>query len=496
MTEGRGERSGRHRHAVLTVGEMYRADAAAIAAGTPGEVLMERAGEAIMLAVRQRWTPRPTVILCGPGNNGGDGFVVARLLGRIGWPVTVAVLDDRERLKGDAALNAARWERPVLPLNPAILDGAGLVIDALFGAGLGRPIEGRAAATIQSVIARRLTSVAVDVPSGVDGDTGTVLGVAAPAALTVTFFRRKPGHLLLPGRVLCGETVVADIGIPDNVLDAIQPRQHGNDPALWLDAYPWPRLDGHKYSRGHAVVVGGAVTTGAARLAARGAMRAGAGLVTIASPPSAVPIYATAMPGVLVASVANEGDRDAQLSDPRKNAFLVGPGAGLEPATRAWALAALAADKAVVLDADAITVFQDDPDTLIQACRDRRCILTPHEGEFARLFGRTGGDKLSRARAAAQRSGAVVLLKGADTVIAAPDGQAIINANAPPDLATAGTGDVLAGFALALLAQGMAAFDAAAAAVWLHGNAASDGGPGLIAEDIPEALPGVLRRLR
>jgi len=480
--------------ALLTVDEMYRADAAARALGIAGEQLMANAGAAVAREISARWLPRPVAVLCGPGNNGGDGFVVARLLGEAGWPVRLALLGRRAALKGDAARHADRWAGAVEPLAPAVLDDAALVVDALFGAGLARPLEGAALAMVEAVNARRLDCVAVDVPSGVHGDSGAVLGAAIQATLTVTFFRRKPGHLLLPGRLLAGELVVADIGIPEHVLDDIRPRQHENDPALWRDAYRWPQPGDHKYSRGHVIVVGGAHMTGAARLAARAAMRAGAGMVTIASPPEALPIYATAMPGVLTAPIAKRGDFVHLLDDARKRAVLVGPGNGVTDTTRAYALAALATRRPVVIDADALTVFEGAADALGSAIRGP-CVLTPHEGEFARLFDITG-DKLARARAAAAATGAVVLLKGADTVVAAPDGRAVISTNAPPELATAGAGDVLAGFLLALMGQGMPPFAAAAAAVWLHGAAATSFGPGLVAEDLPDLLPRVLAELK
>ncbi len=477
---------------LLSVAEMYRADALAMAGGVPGPVLMEAAGAAVVRAVRERWSPHPTAVLCGPGNNGGDGFVIARLLLEAGWPVRLALLGTRSALRGDAAVAAARWGGPVEAADPAILDGNPLVIDALFGAGLARPLDGMAKDIVEAMAG--LTVVAVDVPSGVHGDSGGVMGVAPQAALTVTFFRRKPGHLLLPGRALCGEVIVADIGIPDTVLDAIDPKTLENGPGLWRRRYPWPRLDAHKYARGHAVVLGGGRMTGAARLAARAALRAGAGLVTVACPPESFPIYAAGSPSVIVNPVEDDAAFAALLGDARKNAVLLGPGAGVGDSTRTRVLAALEAGKSCVLDADALTSFAGRPEDLIGRLNGR-CLLTPHEGEFARVFPGEG-DKLSRARAAAAQCGAVVLLKGADTVVAAPDGRAVVNTNAPPDLATAGSGDVLAGLALGLVAQGMDAFDAACAAVWLHGEAAKAVGPGLIAEDLPDALPGLLKRLK
>jgi hydroxyethylthiazole kinase-like uncharacterized protein yjeF len=486
--------AGQAAQALLTVEQMYRADSLAMAGGTDGETLMENAGQAIADRVRNRWAARPVTVLCGPGNNGGDGFVVARLLAESGWPVTLALLGGRDRLQGDAAAHAARWTGPVAALDPAALDGAELVIDAIFGAGLSRAPDGAVRGTIEAVNERGLTCVAVDVPSGVHGDSGAVLGCAPRCRLTVTFFRRKPGHLLYPGRELAGEVAVADIGIPEATLDEIGPTLFANGPGLWREAFPWPRHSDHKYTRGHALIAGGAAMTGAARLAARAAYRVGAGMVTVASPPAAVALYAAEMAGLLVTPTANAAEFVSLLEDERKNAVLVGPGCGVGLTTREMALAALVGDRAAVLDADALTVFQDDPSALMAALAGRRCVLTPHDSEFRRLF-RHVGDRLARARAAAADCGAVVLLKGPDSVIAAPDGRAAINANAPATLATAGAGDVLAGLVLGLMAQGMAPFLAASAAAWLHGEAAAAFGPGLIAGDLPEMLPGVLRRL-
>jgi len=471
------------------------ADRAAITGGMPGITLMEAAGRAVAEAVRRRWSPRPVVVLCGPGNNGGDGFVAARHLAAAGWPVRLGLLGARDKLAGDAAHHASLWTGTVEPLAPALLDGAEIAIDAIFGAGLARPLDGAAKAMVEALAARAISSVAVDVPSGVDGATGEVRGAAARAALTVTFFRKKPGHLLLPGRALCGTLLLADIGIPDAVLDEIAPRAHENGPALWLESYPWPALDSHKYRRGHALVLGGAVMTGAARLASRAAARMGAGLVTVAAPQSAWTVYAASLTGVIVQPMADAGAFAALLADERRNAIVIGPGAGTVDATRDAALAALGTRRAVVLDADALTIFAQTPDALFAAI-DGPTVLTPHEGEFERLFGKLTGSKLARARAAAQKSGAVVLLKGADTVIAAPDGRAIINANAPPELGTAGSGDVLSGMIGGLLAQGLDPFRAAASAAWVHGEAAGGFGAGLVAEDVIELLPRVLRRLR
>src|SRR4051794_29753277 len=362
------------RHALLTPTEMGLADRLSIAAGVPGSVLMENAGRAVADAVSRRWPLRAVVVLCGPGNNGGDGFVVARLLAERGWPVRVALLGDRQALRGDAAIAAGQWNGPTQPLAAPVLNGAGLVIDAIFGAGLARPVDGK----VREVIAAldpRMPVVAVDVPSGVDGASGEIRGIAPRAALTVTFFRRKPGHLLLPGRELCGEIVLALIGIPAAVLDTVEPKVAANHPDWWSALFPWPGPESHKYTRGHAMIAGGAPMTGAARLAARAASRAGAGLVTVAAPEPAFPIYAGALTAVIVQPVANiDGFREL-LGDPRRNAVLIGPGAGVCGETRDITLAALAARKRAVLDADALTVFADDPRALF-AVIQADCIMT------------------------------------------------------------------------------------------------------------------------
>ncbi len=489
-------------HSVLTVAEMMRADAGAIRRGIAGERLMEAAGRAVADEVQRRFPAGRVVVLCGPGNNGGDGFVAARHLAAAGREVRLALLGSRGALQGDAAIHAARWSGPVEALSVDILEPDCVVIDALFGAGLSRPLDGLARAAVSAINARGLHCVAVDVPSGVSGDTGEVSGDAPRCAATVTFFRKKPAHLLLPGRLLCGDIVVVEIGIPDTVLDEIKPSIHENDPGLWLQRYPWPKPDGHKYSRGHAVVVGGVPMTGAGRLSARAAMRAGAGLVTVAAPQAAHAMFATAAAGLLLAATDEPRAFETLLDDPRKNVVLLGPGNGVGVPTRLRVLAALQAHKACVLDADALTSFADDPAHLCRAIgrAGTPVLLTPHDGELSRLFPDIAAqhkrDKLARTRAAAAKSGAVVLLKGYDTVIAAPDGRAVINANAPAELATAGAGDVLAGMASAFMAQGMDAFDSACAAAWLHGDAAARFGPGLIADDLIETLPASLKELK
>jgi len=490
---------------LLTNAEMAEADRLTIAAGTTGLALMEKAGRAVAdCAIRYMLGTR-VVVVAGGGNNGGDGFVAARVLAERGYPVRVLLLGHLGTLEGDALEASRRWRGPTEEqAGPEALTNAQLIIDALFGAGLARPVEGRARAMIEAMNQAGVPIIAVDLPSGVNGTTGAVMGVAVNASESVTFFRRKPGHVLLPGRIHSGKVRVADIGIRVEVLQRIKPKTFANRPDLWWSAFPMPRVDGHKYLRGHTIVVsGGLRMTGAARLAARGALRAGAGLVTIASPPDAVTVNATASLAVMVRSVDGAPALSTLLNDRRLNAVVLGPGGGVGAPLRDLVLAALAGQRAVVLDADALTSFADDLAALVQAIGARgeaATILTPHEGEFARLFKQAGQvagqqSKLEQARAAAEFAGAVVVLKGADTVVAGPDGRAAINGNAPAWLATAGAGDVLAGFIAGLLAQGMPAFEGSCAAVWMHGEAANEFGPGLISEDLPEALPKVYRRL-
>src|SRR5215207_7107935 len=493
---------------LLTPQEMAQADRLAITAGVAGLTLMEAAGRAVAMASLATAATRPPdakiVVVCGPGNNGGDGFVAARLLAERGNPVHVMLVGKRSALKGDALEAARRWPGAILAPDPAELAGAGLIIDALFGAGLARPVDGLPRAIIEAINAAGAPVIAVDLPSGIQGATGAVLGAAVKAKQTVTFFRRKPGHLLLPGRLHCGALTVTDIGIPASVLEQIGPRKFVNTPDLWGRDFPIPRIEGHKYARGHAVIVSGGISsTGAARLAARGALRAGAGLVTIASPAEALAVNAAANLAIMVRPVDGARELAAFLDDRRLNAVVLGPGGGVGASMREQVRAALNCDRAVVLDADALTSFDEDPQSLAEAISGRHnaaTVLTPHEGEFARLFKSFAGlldlpSKLEKAVAAAEGMSAVVLLKGADSVVAAPDGRAAIADNAQPWLATAGSGDVLAGMIAGLLAQGMPPFESTAAAVWLHGETGSQVGPGLISEDIPEVLPDVMRKL-
>ncbi|MBO0902765.1 NAD(P)H-hydrate dehydratase [Jiella sonneratiae] len=495
--------------ALLTPEEMGAADRATIAAGTPGILLMERAAAAVAAAAMRLSGDGPIALLAGPGNNGGDAYAAAALLKSAGRAVRLFHLVAKEGLAGDAAIAAGAYDGPAETLSSFRPGDFALVVDGLFGAGLARPLEGEAAAAVDRANAAPVKVLAIDLPSGISGATGAVLGTAVKADATVTFFRRKPGHLLEPGRSYCGEITVADIGISDDVLDTIAPTTFEAGPALFQGRLKVPADAGHKYDRGHAVVFSGpAHQTGAARLAATAALRGGAGLVTVFAPASAVLVVAAQLTAVMLRRCDDAAELRERLADDRLNVFVLGPGFGAGDKARDFAQAVLGAGRRLVLDADGITAFKDEPQALFaaagEAARGRpggepALVLTPHAGEFKRLFpdlaAEDGLSKLDLARRAAARAGAVVVLKGRDTVIAAPDGRAAINASGTAWLATAGTGDVLAGIVAAQLAQGTPSFEAAAAGVWMHGKAAEAFGPGLIAEDLPQMLPKVFAGL-
>lgn len=485
------------RCAVLSVAELYRADQAALEFGLSSRTLMENAGASVSRAIFEHWSPRPVLVLCGPGNNGGDGYVIARHLAEAGWPVQVAALGQLGKLPPDAAWHAEKWQGDTVPLREARPDEAALIVDALFGAGLSRPLEGEVADLVLRINRADIPVVSVDVPSGIGGDSSQVVGsIAIKAKLTVTFFRKKVAHLLYPGRGYCGEVRVTDIGIPEQVIERFGLSLWQNTPELWLESWPWRRPEGHKYQAGHSLLLGGDVMTGAARLAARAALRVGSGLVSMAASPDASLVYRCDSPSLIVRNCANAEQLSSLVAAGRYSAAAAGPGLGVGTETRDKVVVLQETGLPLVLDADALSSFIGAPEALVQHSRTQQTILTPHDGEYRRVFGTCEGNRLFRARKAAKDTGAVVVLKGPDTVIAAPDGRAIVNGNAPAELATAGSGDVLTGLAVGLLAQGMEAFQAAAAAVWLQGEAASRIGPGLISEDIPENIPGILKNLR
>ena len=496
-------------HELLTPAAMAQADSLTIANGLRGSVLMERAGRVVADAALAA-KPQSVLVLCGPGNNGGDGYVAARLLAGRGIAVCVATSNAVKALSGDAALAAQAWDQPVLGFDDVDFTSFDLVIDALFGAGLARPITDDYAQVIDRLNQSGRPVLAVDVPSGVDGLSGQVLGVSVRADYCVTFFRAKPAHYLYPGRALCGSLTIADIGIEDAVLSQIQTPYYRNHPDLWVHYWPDHPVTAHKYHRSHVLVCSGGVEQGgAARLAARAALRGGAGLVTIASPSDALTSHAAALEAIMVRRCDDVQDWCDLLADHRRHVLVIGPGLGLHPketeTIRQMIAEGVRAKRALVLDAGALTAYEGAADLLKLALArngltDNPCVITPHEGEFARLFSQQSTildkpSKAERALAAAHYLNCVVLLKGADTVIASPDGLMRINDNAPAWLGTAGSGDVLAGLVAAFLAQSVPARDAAAMAVYVHGLAGQRGGRYLIADDLEALLQPCLQEL-
>jgi NAD(P)H-hydrate epimerase len=483
---------------LLTPENMGQVDRAAAASGLSSYGLMERAGQAVAACALRRFPDALRfVILCGPGNNGGDGYVAARALRAAGAEIAVHVLGEPTALRDDAASAFAQFTGSVAPLadyNPRTGD---VVVDALFGAGLARDLAAGVITTIEAINESAIPVLAVDLPSGIDGRTGAVRGAAFQAAVTVTFMCRKPGHLLLPGRMMAGDLEIFDIGIPERILLSHGGKIGVNAPTAWRHLLPVKTGAGHKYVRGHlAVFSGPATATGAGRLSAMAGLRAGAGLVTLLSPTAALSANAAHLIAVMLKAVDGESDLWALLEDVRLKTFVLGPGFGDGERARRYAGLIASGERRLVLDADGITAFRDGPQVLFDlfAGGEARLVITPHDGEFARLFpdlakGSTLS-KIERAQKAAARSNGVVILKGADTVIAAPDGRALVNENAPPWLATAGSGDVLAGLVGAHLAQGMPAFEAAASAVWRHGEAGRLAGEGLTAETLIDTLGG------
>ncbi|MBR7654472.1 NAD(P)H-hydrate dehydratase [Brucella oryzae] len=491
---------------LLTPQEMTEADRQTIETGIKdGFSLMLAAGYAVA-EVAQRMFPRntPVAVLCGPGNNGGDGYIAAQLLLEAGFEV-VCFASALPRKGSDAMRASLFYKGVVTNFGEFSIASFGGVIDALFGAGLARDVHGAEAVAIDTVNSSDIPVVAVDLPSGISGESGDILGTALRARATVTFFRKKPGHLLQPGRAHCGVLHVADIGIPDHILAAIEPHVFENAPELWESTLPVLDVDAYKYSRGHAAVFsGGAHSTGAARLSAFAAARSGAGAVTLLSPPDAMAVNAAHLTSIMVRETRGLKDVRLFFAGRKIAAAALGPGFENPAFARDHALFLASSElegfHGLVLDADGITAFEQKPNELFDRRQHAKTalVLTPHEGEFRRLFpdiAKSSASKIGKAREAAKRANAIIIYKGPDTVIAEPNGLAVVNANGTPLLATAGSGDVLTGIVCGLLAQGMPAFAAACASVWIHADAARRFGHGLIADDLPAQLPKVLSAL-
>lgn len=480
-------------NAILTCEQVRAAERMAVEHGISLWVLMQKAGQACADVLHAEFPDGRVIVLAGPGNNGGDAFVAAQRLRDLGRDVWVFDLPPAAERTEEGKLALAALTGPRQPLEDMRVNAGDIVLDGLFGAGLSRPLVGEAVFAVEQVNASGAKVVAIDVPSGVTGDAGAVSGPAIRADVTVTFGCLKPAHVLAPAMELCGEVIAAEIGFSGFVERAGGGLLHLNGPELWLNRYPWPQVSGHKHKRGRlGVVTGGVSNTGAARLAAMAGLRVGAGTVRLLCPPSALIVVASAVASPMVASFADTHELLALASE--MHVVVIGPAAGVDARTRANVEALAKADCPLVLDADAITVFAGECERL-GGLLEAPAVLTPHTGEFERLFPGVLGaasNKIEAAREGARRIGAVIVLKGPDTVIAAPDGRAVVNTHATPFLATAGSGDVLAGLIGGLLAQGMDAFDAACAGVWMHGDAGLRAGPGMIADDLDAALRGTI----
>ncbi|MEH6402495.1 MAG: NAD(P)H-hydrate dehydratase [Sneathiella sp.] len=483
---------------ILSVEQMYEADSRTIQQGVSGKVLMENAGQGVTAFIEEGWDICRAAILCGPGNNGGDGYVIARALRDAGWPVKVYAYGDVQKLSGDAEFMFQKIEGNVEPLTALDLDQTDLVVDALFGAGFRGAFPTEIETLFDTMQSKSISIVCVDVPSGMDGNSGEVAKGTPCADLTVSFCRPKTGHLFYPAIKNMGRFEVIDIGISDEIIDDLKIQVFENAPDLWLDLLPVPSAMGHKYDRGHCTVMGGGLKSmGAARIAARCALRSGAGAVTLLCAPSALMAYSISLDAVMVQSLRDPEDLGDWLATKRIASILIGPGNGVSDRTRANVIEALKSKATVILDADALTVFKDDPDLLFDKISKKEVghvILTPHEAEFARIF-EFEGTALERCQKAALRSGAIVVLKGASTIISEPTGRTVINTNATPWLATAGSGDSLAGIISGLIAASMPCFEATTMGVWMHGEAGIRFGPGLIAEDIEAQIPRILADL-
>jgi len=481
---------------LMTAEQMKKADLKAIADGIPAIELIDTAARGLAKIIEDNFPPAPILFLNGPGNNGADGFIAADYLKKAGWDVRCACTVKRAELKNDAKVSVERWQGDIEPLNSNLgLKNAAIVVDCIYGTGYSGVLPPEIVTLFDKIRMRKLQVVAADVPSGMNATTGITSPGALKPDVTVAFCRKKIAHVIMPSKEFCGKVRVADVQIPDATIAASGGTVFENDPALWLKDFPIPGPNTHKFERGHVVVYGGSEKTGAARLGAAAAQRAGAGLVSIATRPDAKQIYEMFRASIMTDSWTTAEEFRALLRDERKNAVLIGPGAGADDALRDAVRATLDFNKAAVLDADVFTAFKDNAKELFTRLSPDRHVLTPHEGEFERLFGTLDGNKLERAVKAAKLSNAVIVLKGSDTIIAAPDGTAVINTNAPSTLATAGSGDVLAGLITGLMAQGMKPFMAAAAGVWLHSETARNLGLGMASEDIITYTPQTLNRL-
>ncbi|MEO1041400.1 MAG: NAD(P)H-hydrate dehydratase [Pseudomonadota bacterium] len=473
---------------LLTPVAMAAADQRTIDAGTARGTLIARAARSVFRILRAQFTRRPVTVLCGPGQNGEDGWMLAALLADAGWPLEIIDLGGGLQIDDPAPEGLASYVRPSGIFAPT---SSSLIVDAVLGAGLARPVSGEIARVFEKLNQSDAKVLAIDLPSGIDGATGEVRGQAVHADVTVTFHRLKPGHLIGDGAELSGRIFLCDIGIAPEADDA---SAVWNAPCLWRDSLCGLVRETHKYARGHVCVIGGpGLKGGAARLSARAASVSGAGAVTYLSPLSGAEFAAATFDAVMVKPLGDREALDAFLRD-RVGAVVLGPGMGHAEKAEEAVKAVLETKLPCVLDADALTLYEGRTDELFEHLHGA-CVLTPHEGEFSRLFPDLSGDKRIRTEKAAELSGATVLLKGSTTVIAKTGEPTVISSHGSPALATAGSGDVLAGLIGGFLAKGVTPVKAAAAGAWVHADAARDAGPSLNADHLPARIVSVMEAL-
>ena len=485
-------------YAVLSCKNHKDLDKKTIKKFIPGYKLMENAGEAIFKIIKKKFKKQKKIkILCGPGNNGGDGLVVAKLLKENSFRnVDLFCLVSKKKLKGDAKIAANKLNENLKSFNQFKTSSNELIIDGIFGSGLKKNISGNLKKVIEKINLEKPYCISIDIPSGINGDTGKIQGAALKSNDTITFTKKKPGHLLFPGNEYCGNVIVEDIGINLEKL-LFKPQIFENHPDNWRNKFPWPNHKSHKYTRGFSLIICGEKMTGASRLAARGAARIGCGLLCLGVPKKSFDIYSIENPIALIEIIDDENDLNSLLKDKRINTILIGPGLGISEKKLKLILKIVKEKKKlVVLDADAL---KNNFKKILLKNRTN-IVITPHEGEFMQVLKdlniKNNKNKLSLAIKFVKKTKINLILKGNTTIICSQDGQISINTNSSPFLATGGSGDVLAGMITGLISQGMNIFEACCASVWIHGEIAKIKGPGLIAEDLPEMIPNVLKKIK
>jgi len=485
-------------HVILSCKNHKDLDKRTIKKFIPGYKLMENAGGVIFKIIKKKFKKKKKIkILCGPGNNGGDGFVVAKLLEENGFQdVELFCLVTKNKLKGDAKIAANNFNKNLKSFNDFKISSNDLIIDGIFGSGLKRNISGNLKKIIEKINLKKPYCISIDTPSGINGDTGEIQGTALKSNDTITFTTKKPGHLLSPGSEYCGNVIVGDIGINLEKL-SFKPRIFENHPDNWRSKFPWPNQKSHKYTRGFSLIICGEKMTGASRLAARAAARIGCGLLCLGVPRKSFNIYSTENPIALIEIVDDKKDLNNLLKDKRINTILIGPGFGISKKKLELILKVVKEKKRlIVLDADALK--NNFKKILLK--NKTKIVITPHEGEFLQVLKdlniKNKKNKFSIVIEFIKKTKINLILKGNKTLICSQDGKISINTNTSPFLATGGSGDVLAGMITGLISQGMDIFNACCASVWIHGEIGRMKGPGLIAEDLPEMIPKVLKKLK